>query len=327
MYFDPCFSCAGLDTCYFQKEDAEAFGRLMLGEMYDAFHEMGLIAPAEFYDILADKVPYSIHALRDYDDVVQGYICMKGEEMEYRLFDPWEYRERLPELVAQYADSYYDHWACRHVYAHVRSQDVLTCKVLESAGASLVSSYHKNSNESLMQKHPDLLEYQDLDEWRVYKLPLLQDVKKIRHLKCEDEELLWQDYEKYVSRFSRMNILTMQYLLEDLEGNDGTTLSVPWGPAGRTISFPGTRITGDNLISKLRRTPAKAIERKEMQDPNIENVLKFLDALCSMNIPRGTSGKMDCPICEGKGTVSYHRVDFNGHIHAGCSSCGFNVME
>ncbi len=53
----------------------------------------------------------------------------------------------------------------------------------------------------------------------------------------------------------------------------------------------------------------------------------FLIALCQLNIPRGDSGRMDCPACGGTGTVWYGRTDYNGHIHAGCTACGLSMMQ
>ena len=50
-------------------------------------------------------------------------------------------------------------------------------------------------------------------------------------------------------------------------------------------------------------------------------------ALDRLNIPRGISGQMDCPICGGKGTVSYYKVPYNGHIHAECTGCQIRMMQ
>lgn len=63
-------------------------------------------------------------------------------------------------------------------------------------------------------------------------------------------------------------------------------------------------------------------ERTDKKDNKIEKMTNFLLALDRKKIPRGASGEMDCPICGGKGTVTYHRVAYNGHLSAGCSSCG-----
>lgn len=32
----------------------------------------------------------------------------------------------------------------------------------------------------------------------------------------------------------------------------------------------------------------------------------------------GSSGVMDCPVCNGDGTLSFSRSGYNGHIHAAC---------
>ena len=58
-----------------------------------------------------------------------------------------------------------------------------------------------------------------------------------------------------------------------------------------------------------------------------QKVNDFIIALCRLNIPRGGSGRMDCPACGGKETVWYGRTDYNGHIHAGCSACGLSMMQ
>lgn len=36
----------------------------------------------------------------------------------------------------------------------------------------------------------------------------------------------------------------------------------------------------------------------------------------------GSQGRIDCPACDGKGTLSFTRAGCNGHIHARCSTGG-----
>ena len=63
--------------------------------------------------------------------------------------------------------------------------------------------------------------------------------------------------------------------------------------------------------------------RKELTDKAVELMI----TLDRLNIPRGTSGQMDCPVCGGKGSVSYYRVPYNGHIHAECTVCQIRMMQ
>ena len=64
-------------------------------------------------------------------------------------------------------------------------------------------------------------------------------------------------------------------------------------------------------------------KRKELADKAVELTI----ALDRLNIPRGTSGQMDCPVCGGKGAVSYYKVAYNGHIHAECTGCQIRMMQ
>lgn len=36
----------------------------------------------------------------------------------------------------------------------------------------------------------------------------------------------------------------------------------------------------------------------------------------------GTSGRIDCPVCQAKEALRFSRAGYNGHIHAGCMTEG-----
>ena len=36
----------------------------------------------------------------------------------------------------------------------------------------------------------------------------------------------------------------------------------------------------------------------------------------------GTSGRIDCPVCQAKDALRFSRAGYNGHIHAGCATEG-----
>ena len=69
----------------------------------------------------------------------------------------------------------------------------------------------------------------------------------------------------------------------------------------------------------------------ESEETNLEELTQkvndFIIALFRLNIPRGGSGRMDCPACGGKGSISYYRVPYNGHIHAECTGCKIRMMQ
>lgn len=65
-------------------------------------------------------------------------------------------------------------------------------------------------------------------------------------------------------------------------------------------------------------------------DKDIFKCFSFLAEL-EKNIPedttenRGKPFSFKCPLCGG--TVNGVRSEYNGHVHAKCSDCGFGVME
>lgn len=52
----------------------------------------------------------------------------------------------------------------------------------------------------------------------------------------------------------------------------------------------------------------------------------FVFALINQKTKRREAGTMDCPLCDGKGTVAYSRKTYNGTIRACCSYCGTSLM-
>ena len=70
------------------------------------------------------------------------------------------------------------------------------------------------------------------------------------------------------------------------------------------------------------------IEISEEEKRNmLIQAITFMSAVLKQNPKRGIIGTMDCPLCKTKGSVSYTRSTYNGHLHAGCSACSVGVME
>ena len=68
----------------------------------------------------------------------------------------------------------------------------------------------------------------------------------------------------------------------------------------------------------------KKMEYDEEEMPG--KLFAFMEALSRMDIPCGTTGRTDCPACGRKGTAWYRKVNYKGHIHAGCSVCGMHIF-
>ena len=69
-------------------------------------------------------------------------------------------------------------------------------------------------------------------------------------------------------------------------------------------------------------TEKHAYSEEEMQGKRFV----FLEALSRMDIPCGTTGRMDCPVCGRRRAAWYRKVNYRGHIHAGCRACGTEVI-
>ena len=65
---------------------------------------------------------------------------------------------------------------------------------------------------------------------------------------------------------------------------------------------------------------------EEKQAELQERMNAFVIALINQKAKRGEAGTMNCPLCDGKGTVAYTRKTYNGTILACCSCCGTSLM-
>ena len=73
-------------------------------------------------------------------------------------------------------------------------------------------------------------------------------------------------------------------------------------------------------------TPEKIAERGALLMKRLEDIGKARDAIvahCGGPWKRGTpstSGRIDCPACGAKDSLSFSRAAYNGHIHARCAT-------
>lgn len=58
-------------------------------------------------------------------------------------------------------------------------------------------------------------------------------------------------------------------------------------------------------------------------DEIMKDIKKFLTA--QKKAEKAGKYEFDCPLCGGKAV--WARSDWNNHLHCGCKSCGFQVME
>ncbi len=59
----------------------------------------------------------------------------------------------------------------------------------------------------------------------------------------------------------------------------------------------------------------------------LQDVMKLIYAIIEIKPRRGAKGKINCPVCGTKGSVTYARNLIDGHHRAECSQCGINYIE
>ncbi len=68
-------------------------------------------------------------------------------------------------------------------------------------------------------------------------------------------------------------------------------------------------------------------EETEADRIRIEKMTRYVIALLRTKPERGVVKTIDCPMCEGKKTLSVTRSKATGHVRAACSSCTTSLMS
>ena len=78
--------------------------------------------------------------------------------------------------------------------------------------------------------------------------------------------------------------------------------------------------------SKVYPTAEEMAEDDRQMAERFANIVKAREAIvadCGGPWKRGmggSSGMIDCPVCEGVETLQYSRAGYNGHVHARCTT-------
>lgn len=112
----------------------------------------------------------------------------------------------------------------------------------------------------------------------------------------------------------------------------GAARRVPYTCVGTKIPENGK--TADFVVETSHKEKGKTVNSRNDNEEDLKfaercaNIGKAREAIvadCGGPWKRGMNGKkgsIDCPVCDGVGTLQYNRSAYNGHICARCSTDG-----
>ena len=160
------------------EKDDEAYGRVLMGDLYDSFLELGQKPSTGLKTILDRTAKDETHAIRPLgSDLFWGWISLQknsegAPDVGISLVADQQNKGYGPEAVQLFGNYLHGKYGLEQLSVRTSAKNIQCQNAFSKVGAVFDKEVVDQRYASLMESHPDLASYGEMIKTRYYHVPL-----------------------------------------------------------------------------------------------------------------------------------------------------------